>query len=145
MANGRAFPVGLPADRLRACMGIVRMLERFVDTYTPRPAQSPPARLKRLIDEDPRQEQGLDELSRRCSYSPDHLRMLFRRAYRTSPRRYRNRRRLAVAMELIAGSRLSIKQIGARVGCRHMSHFTALFRKEFRMTPSDAVAKYRRV
>ncbi len=134
---------GLPASRLQARVRTVNMLVRFLEHAGPRLVAGPAARLKLLMDDDVALTRGLESLSRQCGYSPDHIRILFRQAYGMNPQHYRNRKRMSRAMDLVATSTQTIKEIGALTGFRHMSHFTALFSKEFGMTPRDACRKFR--
>jgi AraC-like DNA-binding protein len=138
-----AFLEGLPGSRLSARIGIANQVRLLLDYRRPHSDHTPAARLKRLIDEDEQYSRNLDDLSSQCGFSSDHMRLLFKEAYGAAPNQYRNQRRMAVGMDLIAHSDLSIKEIGVHIGCRHMSHFSSLFRKEFDMSPRDAVTGFR--
>jgi AraC-like DNA-binding protein len=137
-----AFRDPVPANRLRIRLGVAALLRPFLDRGHATPA-SPAARLKRLIEDDPQCREGITGLSKRCGYHPDHLRELFVAAYGLTPVAYRNRSRLATAMDLIGGSALGIGEIGERVGFAHVSHFSGFFRKAAGMSPRQAIARYR--
>lgn len=140
----RAFLEPIPRNALRLRAGVMNVLRYLIDSMDP-PAETDPAgRLRRLIDEDAEFAQSLEELSGHCGFSPDYLRRLFERRYHMLPIEYRNRRRMARAMELVTNSTLSLKEIAAGTGFNHASHFSLMFRKTFGMTARAAVAAFRR-
>jgi AraC-like DNA-binding protein len=53
---------------------------------------------------------------------------------------YLNRLRLRAALEQVAEPRLALAAIALDHGFSSQSHFSAAFRKEFRITPSEARA-----
>lgn len=130
-------------NRFRAEMGVMNIFRHLIDAQADSLQDSPAAHLKRLIDQDPCFREKLSDLSRECRYSPDHLRVLFHNRYGMSPRQYRERRRMALAMELIANSRLSVKEISAKSGFKHASAFSAMFQKQTRYSPLQAIREYR--
>jgi AraC-like DNA-binding protein len=133
----------LPHLRLRAELGVLNILRFMLDSRGESLARTPAQALRARIDEDPRMAQSLEALSRGIGYSPDYLRKLFEREYHVSPQEYRNRRRMALVMEQIANSRLSVKQIAESTGFRHLSHLSASFRAAFGMTPRAAIRQFR--
>ena len=46
-------------------------------------------------------------------------------------------------MELIAGTGLSIKEIAAELGFKHLSHFSMVFRRAMGMPATEALRKHR--
>ncbi len=58
--------------------------------------------------------------------------------------RYRQWRRLALAMELIANSRLSGKEIAFEAGFAHTAHLSSRFRTAFGLSPRAAIKRFRR-
>ena len=48
-----------------------------------------------------------------------------------------------IAADLLCNSDLRIKEICERVGCRHVSHFCALFKNVYAMTPSCYQREFR--
>lgn len=134
----------LPANRLAASLSIASILRRFLEHHGARaPANSPAAALRQLLDDDLGFSKPLPELAKHCGYSPDHMRSLFRREYGISPLEYRNQRRLALAMDLVAKSTLSAKEIAARTGFRYLSHFSLFFRQHAGLSPRAAIARFR--
>lgn len=134
----------LPANRLDAQLAVAAVLRQFVESAdAPGRADTPAAALRRRLDADDGFRRPLPELSQACGYGADHLRARFRREYGISPREYRNQRRMAAAMDLIAKSHLSVKEIAARTGFTYLSHFSAFFRRHAGISPREAIAKYR--
>lgn len=122
------------AHRIRVRAGVTNLIRYALDQQ-PDVYPAPAARLRSLIDRDRMARHSLVELSRQCGYSASRLRVLFERTYGQSPQAYRNKRRMALAADLLCNSDQRIKEISQRVGCRHVSHFSALFRSAFGVTP----------
>lgn len=139
-----AFSNPCPANRLRVQTGIGNVIRYVIDQH-PDIYPTPAAKLRWLIDEDRQASRGLEELSRQCGYSASRLRVLFEREYGLSPVAYRNKRRLHTAADLLCNSDLRIKEISERIGCRHVSHFCALFREAYSMTPTRYQRQFRQV
>lgn len=138
-----AFLMPTARNRLRAELGVLNLIRLMVDETTVAGAVSPAELLKNLIDADAAESRSTDELCADCGYSPDHLRILFVKAFGVTPKQYRIRRRMAEAMEWIAGSRLSTKEIAGRLGFLQQSHFSAAFRAVHGMSPRDAIRRFR--
>jgi len=139
-----AFNTPCPANRMRVRTGVGNVI-RYVIDQRPDIYPSAAAKLRWLIDEDQQARLGLEELSRRCGYSASRLRVLFEREYSLSPQAYRNKRRMHVAADLLCNSDLRIKEISERVGCSHVSHFCALFKSAYAMTPTRYQREFRQV
>lgn len=149
MELGEMLKSPTPRHRLQAALRVMQVLDLFLDAEeaeSPAPAgigQSPAQRLKRLIDHDPTGTRSLAQLSEQCGYSPDHLRGLFEARFGLTPGTYRQRRRLAEAMERISRSQMSVKQIAAQAGFPQTAHFSAAFRRAYGMTPTEAIRRFR--
>ena len=139
-----AFLMPTAKNRLRAELGVLNLLRHMMDETSGDGGVSPADRLKQLIDADPAESRTTDDLSAECGYSPDHLRILFVKAFGVTPKQYRIRRRMAEAMEWITGSRLSAKEIAGRLGFAQLSHFSAAFKTIHGMSPREAVRRFRR-
>ncbi len=137
-----AFNTPCPANRLRVQTGVANLI-RYVIDQRPDISLSAAAKLRWLMDEDQQCLRGLEELSRQCGFSASRLRVLFEREYGQSPQAYRNKRRMRIAADLLCNSNLRIKEISERIGCRHVTHFCALFRSAFRMTPTRYQREFR--
>ncbi|MBI5722980.1 MAG: helix-turn-helix domain-containing protein [Planctomycetes bacterium] len=138
-----AFLAPTPRNLLRVEAGIINVLRWVLDANADRLAATPAEALKKLLDDDVRHGESLAKLSRRCGYSADHLRLMFARQYGLTPKAYRDRRRLARAMELIANSRLSLKEIARATGFTHGAHFANSFRRAFGISPREGVRRFR--
>lgn len=139
-----AFSTPCPANRMRVQMGVGNIIRYVIDQH-PDIYPSAAAKLRWLMDEDQQAIHGLEELSQRCGYSASRLRVLFEREYGQSPQVYRNKRRMHTAADLLCNSNLRIKEISERVGCHHVSHFCALFKSAYDMTPSRYQREFRQI
>ena len=104
---------------------------------------TPAGRLRELLDDPAHRDEDLRALSRKLHYSDKHLRMLFQREFFVSPKQYRDRQRMARAMELIAGTGLSIKEIASELGFKHLSHFSMAFRRTMGLSATEVIRNQR--
>lgn len=137
-----AFITPFAAQRLRVYLGVCNTIRYVIDQRRD-VYPSAAAKLRWLIDEDRQVRHRLEELSRQCGYSASRLRTVFEREYGMSPLTYRNKARMGIAADLLCNSDLRIKEISDRIGCRHVSHFCALFKSAFALTPSQYQRKVR--
>ncbi len=79
----------------------------------------------------------LIELAEVAKISPSRLSHLFKTEMGLSPGQYLMRLRMRKAGNLLATSRLSVKQIMALVGYDNKSHFVRHFRRSFDLAPSE--------
>ena len=138
-----AFQKATPEGLMRCMMGIYDILRYFLDRKPDTYYSSPDAKLKWLIDNDPQCENSIEQLSRQCKYSKDHLRITFKQHYGLSPLQYRNRKRMTHAMELISNSDLTVNEIAVELGFKHNTHFCIQFKKNFNLTAGEAIAQFR--
>jgi len=134
-----------PLNSFRARLGIMNILRFMIDGHPDSLGSSPEEKLKRLIDEDSTFSRSIQELSRSCGMTPDHMRVLFQKRFHISPLAYRNQKRGTYMMELIANSPLSVKEISYRTGFRHVSHFCMEHRKLYGITPLEGIRKFRNI
>lgn len=95
-------------------------------------------RIRRVIaalNEDLSHDHPVEELAARVGLSASHLAHLFKAETRLSPRQYLIQMRLHAALELLATTSLSVKEIMHRVGVCDQSHFTRDFKTRCGMTP----------
>lgn len=137
------FSQPTPLNIFRIETAIMNMLRFMIDSVVDYSPETPAGKLKSLIDQDHDFSRSLDELSRRCGYSPNHGRLLFEKEFHISPGKYRSRKRLAAAMKLISESDCFVKEIAERLGFSNLPAFTAFFRKETGFPPSQAISRYR--
>ncbi|WP_342379522.1 AraC family transcriptional regulator [Myxococcus stipitatus] len=83
---------------------------------------------------------GLEALASVVDLSPSHFTRSFKRATGTTPHQFVLARRLERARTLLATTALPLADIAQRAGLSSQSHFTALFRARFSVTP----ARFRR-
>ena len=138
-----AFQKATPEGLMRCMMGIYDIFRYFLDRKPDTYYSSPDAKLKWLIENDPKCENSIEQLSRQCKYSKDHLRIAFKQHYGLSPLQYRNRKRMTHAMELISNSDLTANEIAAELGFKHNTHFCIQFKKKFHLTASEAIECFR--
>lgn len=138
LAMQEAFRDPSPASQLRVRCEVAHVLGFIIEEAQGIAAASPAGRLKALIDRDETCERSLDALSRECGFSSDHLRRLFASEFGLNPQAYRQRRRLAMATQLLTETSQSVKEIAAKLGFRHDSHFCQVYRDQYGLTPSEA-------
>lgn len=129
-----------PSDlgQLRAASKVVSIFGFILDRHAGMQAQSTAGKLKRLIDSDEHWDHNIDELSRACGFSPDHLRRIFIAEFGIKPHAYRHRRRIIQVTQALADTALPIEEISRRFGFRHVSHLSLVYKKATGMTPTKA-------
>lgn len=83
----------------------------------------------------------LDDVARAVHVSPFHLCRIFKRTAGETLHQYRNRLRLAEALEPVGEPDTDLTRLAFDLGFSSHSHFTSSFRRLFAMTPTD----YRRL
>ena len=142
-ALSASFAMPVPQERVLAQLYLLDILRYYIENVRQKSRKSPAAKLKDLIDNLENIPVPLTELSRKCGYSTDHLRLLFREKYEISPQEYKIRRVMTYAMELVSESELLISDIADKCGFKYLSHFSALFKKTYKMSPSEALKRFR--
>jgi AraC-like DNA-binding protein len=132
-----------PLSVCKAKMDVMNMLRFMLGRLTETEGNAPEEQLKRMIDEDLSFSKGISEMGEACNVSRDHLRVLFQKRYQINPQAYRLQRRNTFIMELVANSTLSVKEIAARTGFKHDSHFCVEFQRQFGLKPKDAIRRFR--
>ena len=138
-----AFNDPTPGNSLYVKLGLFNLLRGMLDRESGRLARSPVDQFRSLISDLTNAHRGLEDLSAECGYSVEYMRMLFKQEYGISPQTYRIRHRMAQAMNLVANSNLSLKEIAYRTGFKHPSHFSTLFRKTYGLSARDAMKQHR--
>lgn len=93
--------------------------------------------LQRQLDASPQDGTSLQELADAYHLSVSHLTHSFKRTTGYSIGQYRLLCRIAHAKTLLAGTNLSVGEIGARCGFSDASNFSRYFHKEVGNSPSD--------
>jgi two-component system response regulator YesN len=88
------------------------------------------------IDEHYAEDLSLDQVALHVRLSPFHLSRIFKRATHSTVLNYLKRRRLDEAQRLLQEQRLSVKEVGAKVGYTDQNYFSRVFRGLTGMTPS---------
>lgn len=85
----------------------------------------------------------LEDLSRLCHISPQHLIRLFRKYMNTTPIQHINRVKVLHAIEYLHSTKLSIKEIAYELGFDDPNYFSRMFKKEEGMSPEDTRQRIR--
>jgi len=93
-------------------------------------------RVREYIEAHLEQNSGLEVLAEIAGLSPSHFARAFKRSEGMAPHDYLVRRRLHRALELLAGTDLSLSAIAYASGFCDHGHFTRRFRQHFGVTPS---------
>ena len=88
------------------------------------------------IDRDYRRTIGIQALARGAGYSREHFIRAFRAAYGETPGRYRTRRRVERACELLRSVNLTVTEICYLVGFSSVGTFSARFSEMTGMSPT---------
>jgi len=107
---------------------------------TQRPADVASLRMLRIardrIDRDYREEIGIAALATGAGYSREHFIRAFHSAYGETPGRYRTRRRVERACELLRSVNLTVTEICHLVGFTSLGTFSTRFAEMTGMSPS---------
>jgi AraC-like DNA-binding protein len=90
---------------------------------------------------------SLEDVGKAVGVSPFHLCRVFRAVTGTTISRYRHTLRLRAALERVASPDADLSAVAMDYGYSSHSHFTAAFRREFGVTPTEfrrAAARSRR-
>lgn len=79
----------------------------------------------------------LETIGEAVGVSPFHLCRIFRAVTGTTVSRYRHRLRLRASLERVANAEADLSAVALDHGYSSHSHFTAAFRREFGMTPTQ--------
>ncbi|ELR98446.1 AraC family transcriptional regulator [Gloeocapsa sp. PCC 73106] len=79
----------------------------------------------------------LEAIAQELDISQYYFCHLFKRSMGIPPHKYLNQQRIERAKQLLAKEKLSIAEIGERVGFSNQSHFIKLFRRFIGMTPGN--------
>ena len=134
----------IPKNRLHAKLEVLNIFNFILNQESKTSlGESPAGKLKRLIDGDMKFERNLSELSKSCSFTSDHLRILFQKEFHITPNEYRTQKRMAQVMEYISSTFLNIKEIAAKTGFEHTSHLCMAFKKTYNITPGWGIKLFR--
>jgi AraC family transcriptional regulator len=100
----------------------------------------PSSRMKKVfdyVDASLHQDIHLSDLASVAVMSPYYFARLFKNSTGVSPHQYVILRRIDRAKEMLRHSKMSIFEIGVRVGYADAKHFRTLFRREIGISPND--------
>jgi len=83
------------------------------------------------------------ELSRGVGCSAGHLYRIFATATGLSPTGYFQRRRMQAASQILLDSDSNLTEIAFQIGCSDSAHFSRLFKREMKTTPSAYRKRFR--
>jgi AraC-like DNA-binding protein len=92
-------------------------------------------KILRVIESQPSRK--IHELAAECNLSPSHLQHLFKQSTGFGLGEVLTEQRMQHAIEFLAHSTLSIKEIASTLGYEHTSSFSRAFERRFRQTPSS--------
>lgn len=132
-----------PLRRLRMRSRVCELLTAFVSQAEVVDADDPCERFRQAIEADETFSRTLTDLGGGLGYSQDHLRRRFVDRFGTTPKRYREQRRMAMAADLIANGDEGLQAIARRLGYQHISHFCSAYRGYFGATPGADLKRLR--
>lgn len=141
LAEAHRLPI--PQKRLETEFLLLQLLRLFISSDERRERSDVVDAFRERLDAPENFHRPLADVCAEFAYSPDHMRMLFKRRFLVTPGEYRRRRRMGLCMDLIADGELSIKEIAYATGFKHFSHFSAAFATEFGMTAREAARRRR--
>jgi len=141
---------GLPQHFAEAELLLAGVLARFLkqqnaDSAVDASTDDVAEKLRKLIDSDAKWKYTLDELCAMAGVGRDCGRKCFYARYRIQPGDYRIKRRLALILNLLTSTGISIKEIAYRCGISHEAYLSALVRKHFQLSPQELRQKYRQM
>lgn len=83
----------------------------------------------------------IKDLSRECGLSSTRLRELFKTVYGKSIHKYFQEYRMEEAKRLLLTGNYSVSEVGFMVGYSHLGHFSAAFKKSYKVLPKSFVSK----
>ena len=91
----------------------------------------------KYIDEYYRTPINTKDLAYIANYSPDHLRVLFKKETGVSPKEYILQKRLGHAIKLLETTNMSVNQISLECGFEYASHFIKFLKQKTNLTPKE--------
>ena len=95
------------------------------------------ANIERYIRENYNRELSLQTAAQAMCYSDTHFCRLFKRCFRVNFSTYLTQYRIARAQELLTGTMLSVKEVGAACGYGDTSYFIRVFKRLTSVTPTE--------
>lgn len=132
-------------DRSYLLLWLQRLLDRIVDVNTTTSAgRHVLALVEKYIDEHYADDLRLATLAGQVYVSPYYISHLFQRERGTTFLKYLTGVRMQRARELLAGSDIPVEALSARVGYGSSKRFRTLFKRTFKVSPSEYRQQHRR-
>jgi AraC-like DNA-binding protein len=80
---------------------------------------------------------SIEGLSKMAYMSESKLKKLFKKAYGMAPYEFYQKNRMHKAKDMLTKNKQTVSQVGAYLGYQNMSNFSAAFKKEFNVLPSQ--------
>ena len=96
-----------------------------------------------VLNQNPDKKITLSELADLLGYCQTHLKKVFRREYGTSIGKYFLQRKITEAKKLLSTREYTVTQTAEALGFSNVQYFSAFFRKQTNMTPSEYLASCR--
>jgi AraC-like DNA-binding protein len=90
-----------------------------------------------LMESDYAEFASIDELSRKLDVERTTVFRHFKNAYGLSPKSFMERHRLKKAEQLLAGTRLRVKEVAAQCGFNDANYFCRVFRDQYGTSPGE--------
>ncbi len=101
-------------------------------------------RLKEDIERRFLEDDSLDDFCRKAGIAPLRAGKEFKRLFQVGPGRYRVQCRLARAHELLRSGAVNVSECAWAVGYSNISHFVAMFKEHFGITPGSLAGRQTR-
>ncbi|HWA86364.1 MAG TPA: helix-turn-helix domain-containing protein, partial [Opitutus sp.] len=92
------------------------------------------------LEGDPARPFSLADLARHCGLSPSRLSHLFKQQMQVTPRQFSEKLRLELALQLLANTSLSVREVAFKAGFDDPLYFSRRFVRAFGRTPGEARA-----
>jgi AraC-like DNA-binding protein len=107
-------------------------LFKFFDSMS----SSPERKFRRLIEDNVHFNLGLEEFARMAGMSVSTFKRFFKQVFAESPGQYIINKKLSIAALLLKRSTKSVQEIAYEVGFENPAHFTRMFNKKYKISPS---------
>jgi len=97
---------------------------------------SPEHKFRQLIGNNIQFNLGIEDYAKMANMSQSTFKRFFKQVFKTSPGQYILNNRLSLASLLLKNSNKSIQQIANESGFENPAHFTRMFNKKYKLSPS---------
>jgi len=97
---------------------------------------SPERKFRQLVDNNIQFNLSLDQYARMAAMSVSSFKRFFKQVFGDSPGQYIINKKLSIASLLLKKSTKSIQEIAYEIGFESPAHFTRMFSKKYKISPS---------